>query len=88
MIKYVTVICAPRRSYSGSGRGDWSCFVGDDKDEVIKQALSARRAFGTRDYQVLIGVLTDEVTVPVTYKLKPIKTECGCPTKDGCGCST
>ena len=72
-MKHVAVICAPRRSYSPGGRGDWSCFVGDSKAEVIEQALKARRSFGTRDYQVLVGTLTDEATVPVTYKLRPIK---------------
>lgn len=56
---------------SGRERGDWSCFVGDDRDEVIRRAMEANRAWGGK-YSIFVGTLTDLVVEPARFELLPI----------------
>lgn len=73
-VKYVVVVGADRKSL-GTPFGkfgieaDWSCFVGEDKAEVLERALQARAGWGTRDYQLWVGTLTEKVIIPNNWKL-------------------
>jgi hypothetical protein len=56
--------------------GDWACFVNKDKKVAITQAIKARskwEAKGFGPYQIQAGTLTQEVNIPVEFKLAAIK---------------
>lgn len=62
---------------SGRPLGDWAAFTGTDKDAVIREALAAVKQWSNHDvsrprYRVLIGELTSEVRVPLTYEEVPL----------------
>lgn len=53
-----------------AARGDWSAFVCDTREEAIRKALDARRAFetnGSGPYRILVGELQTEVVAPQSY---------------------
>lgn len=61
---------------SGRPLGDWACFVGASRDEVIRRAREARRAWqGTPgQYEIHVGVLDAKVRVPEpAYELVPLR---------------
>jgi len=70
---FVAVICAKVQLpsplgiiYSGRpSMGDWACFIGDDKEKVITQALKARDKWTASGnygpYDVFTGELTSKV---------------------------
>lgn len=47
--------------------GDWSSFVGEDRDEVVGRAMEAVRKWG--QYEIWTGTLTGKVVVPTNFKL-------------------
>jgi hypothetical protein len=56
-----------RREY-----GDYSAFVGENRDEVIQRALRAREDWGREVYRVLVGVLDSEAREPVRFEVVPL----------------
>ena len=56
-------------------KGDWACFVGENREVVIKRALAARNDWGPNLYRVLVGELTGEVREPVRYEVVPLPEE-------------
>ena len=71
---FATVVVVSRNSQRKDG-GDWAAFVAETKDEAIRRALIAKDGWqkaGHGPYRILVGELTEEVTVPVEYTLKPL----------------
>ena len=55
--------------------GDWSCFVGIDRDKVVRKALDANEAWGG-SYDIWVGTLHARVVAPpVKYKLENLPPE-------------
>jgi len=60
---------------SGRPEGDWASFVNKNKKDAINAAMKARakwEAKGFGPYRIWVGVLTEEVSVPVKFELAPI----------------
>ena len=75
-VLYVAVV--DRRCDSFRSRrphGDYSAFVGEDRDEVIQRALRAREDWGREVYRVLVGVLDSEAREPVRYEVVPLAAQ-------------
>jgi hypothetical protein len=72
-VMYVAVVDRPSdRFRSRREYGDYSAFVGEDRDEVIQRALRAREDWGREVYRVLVGVLDSEAREPVRYEVVPL----------------
>jgi hypothetical protein len=52
--------------------GDYSAFIGENRDEVIQRALRARDDWGREVYRVLVGVLDSEAREPVRFEVVPL----------------
>lgn len=52
--------------------GDYSAFIGENRDEVIQRALRARDDWGREVYRVLVGTLDSEAREPVRYEVVPL----------------
>ena len=75
-VLYVAVV--DRRCDSFRSRrphGDYSAFIGEDRDEVIQRALRAREDWGRDTYRVLVGVLDSEAREPVRYEVVPLAAD-------------
>lgn len=71
---YVAVV---HKAWQRSGRpeGDWGSFVNKNKKAAIAAAIAARKkweAKGFGPYQIWVGVLTEDLQIPVEYKLQDI----------------
>ncbi len=79
-VLYVAVVDRPadcfrsRREY-----GDYSAFLGENRDEVIQRALRARDEWGRDVYRVLVGVLDSEAREPVRYEVVPLAANDAAP---------
>ncbi len=72
-VLYVAVVDRPTDRFSSRREyGDYSAFVGEDRDEVIQRALRARDDWGHEVYRVLVGVLDSEAREPVRYEVVPL----------------
>jgi hypothetical protein len=72
-VLYVAVVDRPSDGYrSRREYGDYSAFVGENRDEVIQRALRAREDRGRELYRVLVGVLDSEAREPVRYEIVPL----------------
>ena len=60
------------RFHSRRQHGDYSAFLGENRDEVIQRALRARDEWGREVYRVLVGVLDSEAREPVRYEVVPL----------------
>jgi hypothetical protein len=72
-VLYVAVV--DRRCDSFRSRrphGDYSAFIGENRDEVIQRALRARDDWGREVYRVLVGVLDSQAREPVRYEVVPL----------------
>jgi hypothetical protein len=69
-VLYVAVVDRPSDGFrSRREYGDYSAFVGENRDEVIQRALRAREDWGRDVYRVLVGVLDSEAREPVRYEV-------------------
>lgn len=69
---YVAVVVKKNGAASGRAKGDWSCFTGNVKAEVIERALEAKRDWqrnGYGPYDVLVGRIAEAVRVPQNWEL-------------------
>jgi len=72
-VLYVAVVDRPSDGFrSRREYGDYSAFVGENRDEVIQRALRAREDWGHEVYRVLVGVLDSEAREPVRYEVVPL----------------
>ena len=72
-VLYVAVVDRPSDGFrSRREYGDYSAFVGENRDEVIQRALRAREDWGREVYRVLVGVLDSEAREPVRYEVVPL----------------
>jgi hypothetical protein len=72
-VLYVAVVDRPSDGYrSRREYGDYSAFVGENRDEVIQRALRAREDWGRELYRVLVGVLDSEAREPVRFEVVPL----------------
>ena len=72
-VLYVAVV--DRRCDSFRSRrphGDYSAFIGENRDKVIERALRARDDWGREVYRVLVGTLDSEAREPVRYEVVPL----------------
>ncbi len=70
---YVAVVDRPSDGFrSRREYGDYSAFVGENRDEVIQRALRARDDWGREVYRILVGVLDSEAREPVRYEVVPL----------------
>lgn len=72
-MKYVAVVCT-NSDISARELGDFSCFVGESKDNVITRALQARERWitpqiGASPYKVLVGRLVEVCVTHNNYTL-------------------
>ena len=75
-VLYVAVVDRPADSFrSRRPHGDYSAFIGLDRDEVIRRALRARDDWGPDLYPVLVGVLDSEAREPVRYEVVPLAAD-------------
>ena len=72
-VLYVAVVDRPSDGFrSRREYGDYSAFVGENRDEVIQRALRAREDWGRELYRVLVGVLNSQAREPVRYEVVPL----------------
>ena len=72
-VLYVAVVDRPSDGFrSRREYGDYSAFVGENRDEVIQRTLRAREDWGRELYRVLVGVLDSEAREPVRYEVVPL----------------
>jgi hypothetical protein len=74
MKMYVAVV-TKACELSGRPEGDWASFVNKNQKDAVAAAMKARskwEAKGFGPYKILVGVLTQEVNVPVKFELAPI----------------
>ncbi|TMC01507.1 MAG: hypothetical protein E6J41_32910 [Chloroflexi bacterium] len=72
-VLYVAVVDRPSDGFrSRREYGDYSAFVGENRDEVIQRALRAREDWGREVYRVLVGVLDSEAREPVRFEVVPL----------------
>lgn len=63
---YVAVVCKDTTSLRSLRQdGDWACFLGNNRDEVIRKALKAASGWSEknnyyRNYIVLVGKITGQ----------------------------
>jgi hypothetical protein len=73
---HVAVVTRAGGSYTSKREhGDYAAFIGPSRDNVVRRALAARKAWtgnGPDIYQVLVGELTGSVKQPVTYEVVPL----------------
>jgi len=78
-VLYVAVVDRPSDGFrSRREYGDYSAFVGEDRDEVIQRALRAREDWGREVYRVLVGVIDSEAREPVRFEVVPL----GAPSQE------
>ncbi len=61
---------------SGRPEGDWASFLNKNKNSAIEAAVKARakwEAKGYGPYKIWVGVLSQEVNIPVKFELAAIK---------------
>lgn len=78
-MKYVAVVCTSS-DISARELGDFSCFVGESKENVITRALQARERWssphiGASPYKVLVGRLVEVCVTHSNYTLASLKVE-------------
>ena len=79
-ILYVAVLDRPADGFcSRREYGDYSAFIGENRDEVIQRALRARDDWGREVYRVLVGVLDSEAREPVRYEVVPLAASAAAP---------
>ena len=72
-VLHVAVVDRPSdRFRSRREYGDYSAFLGENRDEVIQRALRAREDWGREVYRVLVGVLDSEAREPVRFEVVPL----------------
>ena len=77
-VLYVAVVDRPSDGFrSRREYGDYSAFVGENRDEVIKRALRAREDWGREVNRVLVGVLDSEACEPVRYEVVRLAANAG-----------
>ena len=77
-VLHVAVVCTESVFVGGMSQrsdGDWGCFVGPEREEVIRRALHARakwegKPFGP--YIILAGAINARVETPQKFKLAPL----------------
>jgi hypothetical protein len=75
-VLYVAVVDRPSDGFrSRREYGDYSAFLGENRDEVIQRALRARDDWGRELYRVLVGVLDSEAREPVRYEVVPLAAD-------------
>ena len=79
-VLYVAVIDRPSdRFHSRRQYGDYSAFLGENRDEVIQRALRARDDWGHEVYRVLVGILDSEAREPVRYEVVQLAANAAAP---------
>lgn len=59
---------------SRGSRGDWSAFIGTDREKVIHAAQTAAERWDDTKYEVWVGTLTGVVRRPTPrYDVRPLK---------------
>ena len=72
-VLYVAVVDRPSDGYlSRREYGDYSAFIGENREEVIQRALRAREDWGREVYRLLVGILDSEAREPVRYEVVPL----------------
>jgi hypothetical protein len=73
VVLHVAVVDRPSDGFrSRREYGDYSAFVGENRDEVIQRALRAREDWGRDVYRVLVGVIDSEAREPVRFEVVPL----------------
>ncbi len=74
---FVAVVLKDDDGYnSGRQDGDWASFVGFDKAQEIGRAIEAKKKWeskGYGPYQIFVGTLTENVTLPTNYKVTKLQ---------------
>jgi hypothetical protein len=79
-VLYVAVVDRPSDGFrSRREYGDYSAFLGENRDEVIQRALRAREDWGREVYRVLVGVLDSEAREPVRFEVVPLAANTATP---------
>jgi hypothetical protein len=79
-VLYVAVVDRPADSFrSRREHGDYSAFLGENRDEVIQRALRAPDDWGHELHRVLVGVLDSEAREPVRYEVVPLTASAAAP---------
>ncbi len=79
-VLYVAVVDRPADGFrSRREYGDYAAFLGENRDEVIQDALRARDESGREHYRVLVGVLDSEAREPVRYEVVPLAANAADP---------
>jgi len=74
-MSFIAVVTSTEAGNSKRPFGDFSAFVDETKDAAIAHAINARKAWqenGKSIYRILVGELTEEVTIPIKYSLTPL----------------
>ena len=79
-VLYVAVVDRPADGFrSRREYGDYSAFIGENRDEVIQRALRAREDWGREVYRLLVGILDSEAREPVRYEVVPLVGNAAAP---------
>lgn len=75
-MKYVAVVCTDA-DISARFDGDYACFLGPTKQNVIVRAMRAREKWGVKLYRILVGRITEHAEADMNYVLRPLREKDG-----------